>query len=141
MASITHPAPTASVTTDRRRGVLRTGVLSGLAAAAATVLTAAAAHGLGVSLAVGHEDIPLLGFAQMTFVAAMVGTALAAVLARRARNPRHTFVVSTIVLTALSFVPDVTADAATATRLALALTHVVAAAIVIPALASRLADR
>jgi len=44
------------------------------------------------------------------------------------------------VLTALSFVPDVTADATTATKLTLMLTHVVAAAIVIPSLAASLSD-
>src|SRR2546425_596213 len=45
-----------------------------------------------------------------------------------------------VALTTLSFVPDVLADAHVSTRLTLALTHVVAAAIVIPALASRLGD-
>ena len=47
---------------------------------------------------------------------------------------------STLLLTALSIVPDVLADAQVSTRLTLALTHVVAAVIVIPALASRLSD-
>ena len=50
------------------------------------------------------------------------------------------FLITTMALTMLSFVPDVTADAHTATKVALALSHVVAAAIVIPALASRLTD-
>ncbi len=73
-------------------------------------------------------------------VATLVGVVLAIVLARRATRPRRTFVVTTVVLTAVSLVPDVVADATTATRFVLALTHVVAAAIVIPALASRLSD-
>ena len=102
--------------------------------------TAAVASALDVSLKVGGEAIPVLGFAQLTFVAAIIGTVLAVVLSHRARRPQHTFVVTTIALTALSFVPDVLADAHTATKFMLALTHVVAAAIVIPALASRLAD-
>ena len=76
----------------------------------------------------------------MTVVATMIGTLLAAVFARRAARPRRTFVVTTISLTLLSFVPDVIADAHVSTRLTLALTHVVAAALVIPALASRLAE-
>jgi hypothetical protein len=38
----------------------------------------------------------------------------------------------------LSFVPDVLADAGVATKILLMLTHVVAAAIVIPAVARRL---
>ena len=44
-----------------------------------------------------------------------------------------------MVLTALSLVPDVLVDAAVATQLLLMLTHLVAAAIVIPAVARRLA--
>ena len=41
-------------------------------------------------------------------------------------------------LTAVSLVPDVLADATAATKLVLGLTHLVAAAIVIPTLAKRL---
>lgn len=47
---------------------------------------------------------------------------------------------TTIVLTLVSIVPDVLVDAHAATKLTLALTHVIAAAIVIPALASHLTD-
>jgi hypothetical protein len=53
-----------------------------------------------------------------------------------ARRPRTVFVRATVVLTALSLVPD--ALAATATKVLLMLTHVVAAAIVIPVIARRL---
>jgi hypothetical protein len=120
--------------------VWRTGVGSGLLAAAATTAVAGLAHATGVSLDISGEAIPLAGFAQLTFVCTMIGTLLAAVFARRASRPRHTFVVTTLALTALSIVPDVVADAAVSTRITLALTHVVAAAIVIPALSSRLAD-
>jgi len=134
-------APTTSSTRTRTvRPVWRTGVGSGLVAAAATTAVAGIAHAAGVSLEVAGKPIPLLGFAQLTFVFTMVGTLLAAVLARRASRPRHTFVVTTVVLTGLSLVPDAIADALASTRLALALTHVVAAAIVIPALASRVSD-
>jgi hypothetical protein len=122
------------------RQIRRTGVLAGLAASVATSTTAAVASALDVSLKVGGKAIPVLGFAQLTFVAAIIGTVMAVVMSHRARRPRHAFVTSTIALTALSIVPDVTADAHTATRLVLALTHVVAASIVIPVLASRLSD-
>ena len=64
---------------------------------------------------------------------------LAVVLARFARHPRSTFVRTTVVLTALSLVPDVIVDAAVSTTALLMLTHLVAAAIVIPAVARRLA--
>jgi hypothetical protein len=120
--------------------VWKTGVGAGLAASAATVGVAGLARAIDVPLAVGGESIPLVGFAQLTFVATIIGTVLAAVMSRRANRPAQTFVATTLVLTAMSIVPDVLADAQTATRFALALTHVVAAAIVIPALASRLTD-
>jgi hypothetical protein len=136
---ITRPASgTQSAAT--RRPVLRTGLAYGLVAAAATTAVAGIAHAAGVSLDVSGKPIPLAGFAQITFVATMIGTLLAAVYARRAARPRHTFVVTTLVLTALSLIPDVLADAQVSTRTTLALTHVVAAAIVIPALAARLSE-
>jgi cyanophycinase-like exopeptidase len=122
------------------RPVWKTGLAAGLGASVATAGTAGVAHAAGVSLAVGGQAIPLVGFAQMTFVAAMLGTLLAAVFARRATRPQRTFLVTTIALTLLSFVPDVLADAHASTRLTLALTHIVAAAMVIPALASRLSE-
>ena len=136
----THPARSTSTSTSTRPAVWRTGVGYGLVAAAATTTVAGIAHAAGVSLDISGEAIPLAGFAQLTFVCTMVGTLLAAVSAHRASHPRHTFVVTTLVLTALSIVPDVLADAAASTRITLALTHVVAAAIVIPALSSRLSD-
>src|SRR6476469_5836459 len=134
----TLPAPASQRSTTKQ--IRRTGALAGIAAAVATSTTAAVASALDVSLKVGGEAIPVIGFAQLTFLAAIIGTVMAVVMSHRARRPRHTFVVSTIALTALSIVPDVTADAHTATKLVLALTHVVAASIVIPALASRLSD-
>ena len=120
--------------------VWKTGAVAGLSASVATSVFAAVAHAFDVSLKVSGEAIPVAGFAQLTFIAAIIGTVLAVVLSRRARRPRHTFVTTTLALTALSVVPDVLADAQTATRVTLALSHVIAAAIIIPALASRLSD-
>ena len=142
-ATTTLTAPAINPAPARRsnsKQIRRTGAGAGLVAAAATSTTAAVASALDVSLKVGGQAIPVLGFAQLTFVAAIIGTVMAVVMSHRARRPRHTFVTSTIALTALSIVPDVTADAHTATKLVLALTHVVAASIVIPTLASRLTD-
>ncbi|WP_345482543.1 DUF6069 family protein, partial [Actinopolymorpha pittospori] len=59
-------------------------------------------------------------------------------LARWARHPRRTFLRTTVVLTALSLVPDAIADASSPTKALLMLTHLVAAAIVVPAIARRL---
>ena len=143
MTATTLTAPTTRPATRRSapaKQLWKTAAIAGGIAAMATVAVAATAQALDVPIEVGGETIPLLGFAQLTIVGAIIGALLATVLARRAARPRHTFVVTTVALTVLSIVPDVLADAHTATRFTLALTHVVAAAIVIPALASRLSD-
>jgi peptidoglycan/LPS O-acetylase OafA/YrhL len=114
--------------------------VAGIAASVATTIVAGVASAAGVSLDVGGQSIPLPAFAQFTIVGTIIGTVVAIVLSHRAGRPRRTFVVTTMALTLASIVPDVLADAHTATKLTLALTHVVAAAIVIPALASRLTD-
>jgi hypothetical protein len=139
-ATTTTLSPTTTARSGSNRQLRRSGAVAGVGAAAATVSVAAVADAIGVPIAIAGEPIPLLGFAQLTLVATLIGVVMASIMARRAQRPRHTFVVTTLVLTALSFVPDVLADAQTATKLTLVLTHVVAAAIVIPALASRLDD-
>jgi hypothetical protein len=139
-ATITAPATSTSTGTRTNRKLWRTGATVGLVAAAVTAAYAGIVSAAGVSLAVGGEDIPVLGFAQMTFLFTLVGTAIAVVLARRARHAQQTFVRTTVALTLLSFVPDVFADAPVGTRIALAVSHVIAAAIVIPVLASHLSD-
>jgi peptidoglycan/LPS O-acetylase OafA/YrhL len=130
--------PVADATPRTSPRLWRAGLGAGVVAAAATTATALAADAAGVDVAVDGEQIPAAGFAQLTMVGALIGLLLARVLSRRARHPQRTFVRTTVVLTALSILPDVVADAPTATRVLLAATHVVAAAIVIPALASRL---
>ena len=136
-----HPITTSTSSPTRTgRSVWRVGLSAGLVASGATAAFAALVDAAGASRAVGGEQIPFVGFAQITFVAAFIGTVLAVVLNRRASQPRRTFLRTTIALTVLSFVADVLADAPNGTRLALAASHVIAAAIVIPALASRLTD-
>jgi hypothetical protein len=137
-ATLTTAATGTSTRTGRK--IWKTGLLATGAAAVATTTVAGVAHAAGVPLTVGGEEIALPGFAMLTAVFSVVGIVLASALARWARRPQRTFVITTVALTALSLLPDASADASTATRLVLALTHVVAAAIVIPAVASRLAD-
>ena len=115
------------------------GVAATAAASVATMAVAAAGKAAGVSLDVSGAPIPVSGFGVLTSVFSVVGLVLAAVLSRTVRHPRRVFVRTTVVLTALSLVPDVIADAAPATKALLMLTHLVAAAIVIPAVARRLA--
>ncbi len=143
-ATTTFTAPTTRPPTLQSRTtapVWRTGIAAGISASVATAAFAVLARSIDVPLKVAGSSIPLLGFAEVTFVAAIIGTVLAVQLSRRAHRPRHTFVITTIVLTFASIGPDVLADAHTATKVALMLSHVVAAAVVIPALASRLGNR
>ncbi|MEO5841670.1 MAG: DUF6069 family protein [Acidimicrobiales bacterium] len=107
------------------------------AAAVANVAVVAGARGLDARVEIQDEAIPLLGFAQVTLIAAIIGIGLAALFTRRARRHRHAFVVTTVVLSALSMVPPVLVDADVATKLVLGLTHVVAAVLIIPAIAAR----
>ncbi|WP_433327818.1 DUF6069 family protein [Spirillospora sp. CA-294931] len=136
--SVTTAPATSITTTASTRRLIAGGLTAAAVAAAATAAVAAAGDLAGISLAVGGKPIPPTGFAVLTAVFSVVGLGLALVLARTARRPRTAFVRTTIVLTALSLVPDVLADASTATKLLLMLTHLVAAAIVIPAVARRL---
>jgi uncharacterized protein DUF6069 len=131
---------TAPSTTAEQHHIGRAGLVAGATAAVATTAYAAAVHAAGVSFAISGKAIPAPGFGEVTFVAALIGTAIAAILARRAARPLHTFLVTTLALTVVSFVPDVIGDAHLSTKVALVLSHVLAAAIVIPALASRLSD-
>jgi hypothetical protein len=117
-------------------------VVGGLTATAIAAVATTAVAGLGKlagnSLAVNGAPIQLSGFAMLTVVFSGLGLILALVLARKAGRPRAAFVRTTLVLTALSLVPDLLVDAAVSTRLLLILAHLVAAAIVIPAIARRL---
>lgn len=137
MSATTTTAPSAAAPVTSR-SLWLAAVGAGVLASAATTAVAAALHGAGVSLDVSGAPIPVLAFAQITFMFTLVGLAIAAGLRRWARSPQRAWVRTTVVLTALSFVPDLLADAATGTKLTLMLTHVTAAAIVIPIVASRL---
>jgi hypothetical protein len=134
---------TTTATTTRTTGSsvvasIGVGLAATAAASAATMIVAAAGHAAGISLDVSGAPIPVSGFGVLTAVFSVVGLVLAAVLSRTARHPRRAFVRTTVILTALSLVPDVIADATPATKALLMLTHLVAAAIVIPAVARRL---
>jgi hypothetical protein len=130
MSVITTTAPAKSLTIG---GLTATAV-----AGAATAAIAAAGEFAGISLVVGGAPIPVSGFATLTVIFSVAGLVLAVVLARWARRPRTAFVRATLVLTVLSLVPDVLVGASVATKVLLMVAHVVAAAIVIPAIARRL---
>jgi hypothetical protein len=140
MTTTTTTAATAATTAAAPKigPVVKAGLAATVVASAATVAVAAVGHAAGISLDMAGEPIPVLGFATLTAFFSVIGVVLAVVLARKARSPHRTFVRTTVVLTALSLVPDAIADAHVATIALLMTTHLVAAAIVIPAIARRL---
>ena len=138
------PATTTAHTTDTTGAVpslgsmLRAGSVATVVAAVATAALAAAGQAVGVGTEVSGAPIPAPGFAFLTVVFSVVGLVIATALRRFARRPRTAWIRTTVALTVLSLVPDLLADATAATTMLLMLTHVVAAAIVIPAVARRL---
>ena len=143
-----------STTTENtaRKSVWMHGIAAAVVAAAVITGLAYVAMQAGVSFAdpnpvdPAKATIPLSGFTTLTLGFSLIGVALAAILARTAKRPRSTFVRTTVVLLVLSIVPDFVAipklspDFDTATTWTLAAMHLVAAAIVIPVLARRLAE-
>lgn len=92
-----------------------------------------------VPLAVAEgEPIPLLGFPQATAMGAVLGVLLTK-LCRSCRHPRGTFVRVATALVAVSMVPSLVIDTDTASKIALVVSHIVVAVILIPVLASTLA--
>jgi len=111
----------------------------GVLAAAGTTAVAAIVRAAGVPLSV-HGQIPLAAFAQFTFIGAVMGGVLVALLIRRSTAPRQRFVQIAIGLTALSCVAPLAFADTVASKFALVGLHLVAAAIIVLALA-RYADR
>jgi len=139
--ALTHSGPSAPSPAAQRQPVWKHGVAAALVASVATTVLAAVASSAGVSFADSTgASIPIAGFAQLTLVFSLIGVGIAAVMARKARRPRPTFVRTAVALTALSFVPDLTFGFDAGSAATLITLHIVAAAIVVPTLARRLSD-
>lgn len=140
-AQITTTVPSGAPTTAAARQPLwKHGVAAAVVAAITTTVLATVASAAGISFADSTgASIPIAGFAQLTLVFSLIGVGMAAVMARKARRPRATFVRTTVALTALSFVPDLTVGFDAGSAATLMTLHTVAAAIVVPTLARRLA--
>ena len=137
----THQVPTTPTPAVRRQSVWKHGIAAAVVASVVTTLLAAIAAAAGISFAGDTgESIPLLGFTQLTLTFSLLGVGIAAVMARKARRPRTTFVATSIALTALSFIPDLKFGFDAGSAATLIILHTVAAAIVVPALAGRLAS-
>src|SRR3954466_783420 len=105
----TRITPSATTPTAQRQPVWKHGVAAAAVASVATTVLAAVASAAGISFADSTgASIPILGFAQLTLIFSLIGVGMAAVMARTARRPRTTFVRTAVVLTLLSFVPDLT---------------------------------
>lgn len=140
MSAITT-APAATTTTSSvptAGSLLRGGAAATVLAAVATAAVAAVGQAVGISLDLAGAPIPASGFATLTVMFSVIGLFIAVGLRRFARHPRITWIRTTVALAVLSLVPDVLVDAATTTKVLLMVTHLVAAAIVIPTLARRL---
>jgi len=142
MSTIASEITTTNVipATAHRHPVLRATVVYGAAAAVATTAVAAAAHAAGVPFKIDGEMIPLGGFAQLTVLGAVIGGLIAATLNRTTAHARTWFVRIAVLLTAVSCLPSLAWPPDVATKLTLVAAHLVAAAVVVPALARQLRD-
>ena len=145
-ATDVHARP--AVTTAASRPVWQVSALAGLIAAVATELYGLAARAAGVPMAAAGlgsakaTPITVGMFAMGTLICTFWGTILAVVLARHAAHPARIYVRATVTLTALSLaVPLSAADTAVSTKVMLAAAHLIAAAIIIPAVTRRLSRR
>ncbi|WP_436532185.1 DUF6069 family protein [Actinoplanes sp. HUAS TT8] len=107
-----------------------------VAAVVVTTLAAALARAAGVDFEVpdGGETIPVPGFAVVTGFFAVLGVVIAVALRRWSSNPARRFLWIAVPLTVISLVPPLLVGANGATIAALLGLHLVAAAIMIPAL-------
>ena len=133
------PAATATTTTatthhaDRTAGRVtwKRGLATGAVGAVAATAVAAAFQAAGHQLSVTDGPIPVLAFAQLVLIFTVVGI----VIARH--TSRTTFYRVAVALTVLSCVPDAALGDGAVSKAGLMLTHVVAAAIIVPRLARR----
>src|SRR4051812_38041069 len=142
MTTTTVQIPTSVTTSGSAPATPRVwkhGVAAAIVASIATTSLAAIASAAGVSFADSSgKSIPMAGFTQLTLVFSLIGVGIAAVMARKARRPRSTFVRTALGLTVLSFVPDLTFGFDAGSAATLITLHTVAAAIVVPTVARRL---
>jgi hypothetical protein len=126
--------------------VARVSIAAGAAALAVVEAYGAIARAAGVPLRAagpGAHTATQVNAGWLAFGVALGvfwGTVLAVIFARRSARPARAFLATTLPLLALSLVGPLTATrATTATRLTLAGGHLLAAAIIIPVVARRLA--
>jgi hypothetical protein len=145
--TINQPTTIASPAVSARRPLLKSTVLAAVAGSFVAEIVDGIGRAAGVPMKAAllggshTSTIGVGGFAIMTLCHLAVGVAIVAVLRRRA-TPARTFVRWATALAALSvLVPVTAAHTATATKVTLAVAHIVVAAVVIPLLARALPSR
>ena len=145
MSATSASAPTSAAPFLARRPVWQVSYRSGLAASVAVEAWGLAARAAGVPMrAAGfgsqHATPVTVGmFAMGTMVVTFWFTFAVILIARYAKNPKRTYLYTALPLLALSLaVPLTAADTALSTKLTLAAAHLIAGAVIIPAVASRL---
>lgn len=139
----TITASNAATTTSRRR-MWAVGAAAAVFASLVVIVVVAIAKAAGVPMEVAEsttkqpEQIPLLGYATVILGSTLVGLLLATAFARWLGRPRLAFVITALVLTAVSFAFPVTTTATTATKVVLEITHVIPAALIIATIAAHL---
>ncbi|WP_232050712.1 DUF6069 family protein [Actinoplanes sp. OR16] len=119
------------------RRLVLTGIAGTAAAVALTTFAAAVAEAAGVGFVIpggGGEAIPLSGFAVVTGLFSVVGVVMAAAFLRWSAHPARRFLVTSVALTMISLVPPLISGASAGTVTVLIVLHLVAAAVMIPAL-------
>jgi hypothetical protein len=140
------PASTPGGTAVRPRWpVFQVSIVAGAAALAVIEAYGAITHAAGVPLraaAFGAHTATQVNAGWLAFGVALGtfwGTVLAVVFARRAARPARAFLATTLPLLTLSLAGPLTAHATAATKVTLTCGHLIAAAIIIPAVTRRLA--
>ena len=134
-----------AATPTRSRPVAQVSLTAGVAALAVVEAYGVIARTVGVPLraaSYGAHTVSQINAGWLAFgvaVGTFWGTVFAAAFARFATRPARAFLVTTLPLLALSLLGPLTAHATTATKATLACGHLIAAAIIIPAVARRLA--
>lgn len=145
MSSTPTATRTSASSFPAHRPVWQVSYLSGLAASVAAEMWGLAARAAGVPMRAAsfgshHATTITVGmFAMGTMVVTFWFTFAVILMARFAKTPKRTYLQTALPLLALSLaVPLTAADTAISTKLTLAAAHLIAGAIIIPAVARRL---
>lgn len=146
-SATTATTATTGAPSTRTRRMWAAGLAAAVVSSAVVIAFVAIAEAAGVPMEVAEnstkqpEHIPLLGYATVILGSTVVGLLLATAFARWTPRPRSVFVVAALVLTAASFLFPATTTSTTATKVVLEVTHVIPAALIIPAIAANLPAR